>query len=200
MAKFDYERFYSKYVKRAVLEKASSKKLNKLDGSFFANFFLLPTLWLSYFTFTDLTNLGFTLFTVTFSIFIFFFLLDINSTIKLIKRSKSIGIFRDINYVYKKLIYKAFLVFYIAFAEIFVNLTYVLFDYQLFMLGKIIVLVFLYIPMEAYLYDFICKEFFIGLGDWCKIREEQDKIKEEEIRNSLPLAFRDESNCEDEKN
>lgn len=62
--KFDEKVFYDKYVDKEAFLKCSYKKLDKFAGNYLTNLFFLPFLIVSFFSFSDLTNLAFPLFSV----------------------------------------------------------------------------------------------------------------------------------------
>lgn len=162
--KFDEEKFYSLYVKKEVLEQSSFKRLGKFVGSCVSNLFYLPLLIISFLSFADLCNLYFPLVIVFLSFSIFLLLCEINSTFKLIRRMKKLDIFKDQKYILKKIYLNTLLLVFAIIFEVFINLTPIMFNFEQYMLVKIVFAFLIYWPLICYLYERTNQEVVVGIG------------------------------------
>ena len=195
--KFDEEKFYSLYVKKEVLEQSSFKRLGKFVGSCVSNLFYLPILIIAFLSFADLCNLYLPLFSIFLSYSIFLFLCEINSTFKLIRRMKKLDIFKDQKYILKKIYINSLLLAFAIIFEVFINLTPIMFNFEQYMIVKILFTFLIYWPLICYLYERTNQEVIVGIGKVHTRKEARaDNLKktlEEKKASGIgPLALRDE--------
>lgn len=82
--------------------------------------------------------------------------------------------------------------------EIFINLTYVFFNFQLFMMVKIVFAWFVYFPVVIYLYERANQEFLVGINKLTDVKVRQE-IKDKQERVNNPDIYIFESREDDEK-
>ena len=195
--KFDEEKFYSLYVKKEILEQSSFKRLGKFVGSCVSNLFYLPLLIISFLSFADLCNLYIVLFSIFLSFSIFLLLREINSTFKLIRRMKKLDIFKDQKYILKKIYINSLLLAFAIIFEVFINLTPIMFNFEQYMIVKILFTFLIYWPLTCYLYGRANQEVIVGIGKVHTRKEARaDNLKktlEEKKAGGIgPIALRDE--------
>ena len=180
LEKFNEKEFYEKYIKKDVLEASDIKELNKFLNGFLAGTYFFPFLSVGLFSFIDITNLTFVLFIVFLSFSIFFFLIGVNSIRKLIKRNKELNLFKIPNYFKKYLLTSIFSFFGAIIFFILIDLTYIFFSFQLFMMVNILCLFFVYLPLITIMYEKINRETLFGIGYFIfKKEKEQEKLEKE---------------------
>ena len=195
--KFDEEKFYSLYVKKEILEQSSFKRLGKFVGSCVSNLFYLPLLIISFLSFADLCNLYIVLFSIFLSFSIFLLLCEINSTFKLIRRMKKLDIFKDQKYILQKIYINSLLLAFAIISEVFINLTPIMFNFEQYMIVKIVFTFLIYWPLICYLYESTNQEVIVGIGKVERRKETRvDNLKktlEEKKAGGIgPIALRDE--------
>lgn len=185
LEKFNEKEFYEKYIKKDVLEASDIKELNKFVNGFLAGTYFLPFLSAGLFSFIDITNLTFILFIIFLSFSIFFFLLGVNSIRKLIKRNKELNLFKDPKYFKTYLLTSVSLFFGVIIFFILIDLTYLFFNFQLFMMVNILCLLFIYLPLITIMYEKINRETLFGIGYFIFKKEKEQKELEKEKKEEI---------------
>ena len=162
-----------------------------------SNLFYLPIFIITFLSFVDLCNLYFPSFSVFLSFSIFLLLCEINSTFKLIRRMKKLDIFKDQNYILNKIYLNSLLLAFAIIFEVFINLTPIMFNFEQYMIVKILFTFLIYWPLICYLYERTNQEVIVGIGKVHTRKEARaDNLKktlEEKKASGIgPLALRDE--------
>ena len=161
--KYDEKVFFDEYVDKDALYRLSTSEITKVITGSVASLLYFPSLTLVLFSFVDICNLNFVFNIVFFCFSIFFLILYLNSLRKILKRDKQ---FSSIVIL------------------ILINLTYILFDFQLFMMLKLIYSILVYFPVNACLFASTHEEVLRGITkvNLMKLNKEKElknKIKDE---------------------
>lgn len=162
-----------------------------------SNLFYLPIFIITFLSFADLCNLYIVLFSIFLSFSIFLLLREINSTFKLIRRMKKLDIFKDQKYILKKIYINSLLLAFAIIFEVFINLTPIMFNFEQYMIVKILFTFLIYWPLTCYLYERANQEVIVGIGKVHTRKEARaDNLKktlEEKKAGGIgPIALRDE--------
>ena len=182
--KYDEKVFFDEYVDKDALYRLSTSEITKVITGSVASLLYFPSLTLVLFSFVDICNLNFVFNIVFFCFSIFFLILYLNSLRKILKRDKQFSIFEDPNYLKRReVVHSIFLLSSIVIL-ILINLTYILFDFQLFMMLKLIYSILVYFPVNACLFTSTHEEVLRGIAKvnlmkLNKEKEQKNKIKDE---------------------
>ena len=182
--KYDEKVFFDEYVDKDALYRLSTSEITKVITGSVTSLLYFPSLTLVLFSFVDICNLNFVFNIVFFCFSIFFLILYLNSLRKILKRDKQFSIFKDSNYLKRReAVHSIFLLSSIVIL-ILINLTYILFDFQLFMMLKLIYSILVYFPVNACLFASTHEEALRGIAkvNLMKLNKEKElknKIKDE---------------------
>ena len=182
--KYDEKVFFDEYVDKDALYRLSTSEITKVITGSVASLLYFPSLTLVLFSFVDICNLNFVFNIVFFCFSIFFLILYLNSLRKILKRDKQFSIFKDTGYLKRReAVHSIFLLASIVIL-ILINLTYILFDFQLFMMLKLIYSILVYFPVNACLFASTHEEVLSGIAKvnlmkLSKEKELKNKIKDE---------------------
>ena len=182
--KYDEKVFFDEYVDKGALYRLGTSEITKVITGSVASLLYFPSLTLVLFSFVDICNLNFVFNIVFFCFSIFFLILYLNSLRKILKRDKQFSIFKDSGYLKRReAVHSIFLLASIVIL-ILINLTYILFDFQLFMMLKLIYSILVYFPANACLFASTHEEVLRGIAkvNLMKLNKEKElknKIKDE---------------------
>ena len=182
--KYDEKIFFDEFVDKDALYRLSTSEITKVITGSVASLLYFPSLTLVLFSFVDICNLNFVFNIVFFCFSIFFLILYLNSVRKILKRDKQFSIFKDRSYLKRReAVHSIFLLSSIVIL-ILINLTYILFDFQLFMMFKLIYSILVYFPVNACLFASTHEEVLSGIAkvNLMKLNKEKElknKVKDE---------------------
>ena len=194
--KYDEKVFFDEYVDKDALYRLSTSEITKVITGSVASLLYFPSLTLVLFSFVDICNLNFVFNIVFFCFSIFFLILYLNSVRKILKRDKQFSIFKDRSYLKRReAVHSIFLLSSIVIL-ILINLTYILFDFQLFMMLKLIYSILVYFPVNACLFASTHEEVLSGIAKvnlkkLNKEKELKNKIKDEVDIIGIRVTFDD---------
>lgn len=186
MNKKYYEKvFFEKYVDKDALYRLSTSEITKVISGPIASLIYFPSLILVLFSFVDICNLNFVFYIVFFCHSIFFLILYLNSLRKILKRDKQFSIFKDPCYLKRReAVHSIFLLSSVVIL-ILINLTYILFDFQLFMMIKLIYSILVYFPVNACLFASTHEEVLRGIAKVNLMKLEKEKEQKNKIKDEL---------------
>lgn len=180
--KYDEKVFFDEYVDKDALYRLSTSEITKVITGSVASLLYFPSLTLVLFSFVDICNLNFVFNIVFFCFSIFFLILYLNSLRKILKRDKQFFIFKDSGYLKRReAVHSIFLLASIVIL-ILINLTYILFDFQLFMMLKLIYSILVYFPVNACLIASTHEEVLSGIAKVNLMKLEKEKEQKNKIK------------------
>ena len=183
--KYDEKVFFDEYVDKDALYRLSTSEITKVITGSVASLLYFPSLTLVLFSFVDICNLNFVFNIVFFCFSIFFSILYLNSLRKILKRDKQFSIFKDPNYLKRReAVHSIFLLSSVVIL-ILINLTYILFDFQLFMMIKLIYSILVYFPVNACLFMSTHEEVLRGIAKVNLIKLEKEKEQKNKIQHEV---------------
>lgn len=183
--KYDEKVFFEEYVDKDALYRLSISEITKVISGSIASLLYFPSLALVLFSFVDICNLNFVFNIVFFCFSIFLFILYLNSLRKILKRDKQFSIFKDPGYLKRReAVHSIFLLTSVVIL-ILINLTYILFDFQLFMMVKLIYSILVYFPVNACLFASTHEEVLRGIAKVNLMKLEKEKEQKNKIQHEV---------------
>lgn len=183
--KYDEKVFFEEYVDKDALYRLSTSEITKVISGSIASLLYFPSLTLGLFSFVDICNLNFVFNIVFLCSSIFFLILYLNSLRKILKRDKQFSIFKDPNYLKRReAVHLIFLLSSVVIL-ILINLTYILFDFQLFMMVKLIYSILVYFPVNACLFASTHEEVLRGIAKVNLMKLEKEKEQKNKIQHEV---------------
>ena len=177
--------FFDEYVDKGALYRLSTSEITKVISGSIASLLYFPSLALVLFSFVDICNLNFVFNIVFFCNSIFFLILYLNSLRKILKRDKQFSIFKDPCYLKRReAVHSIFLLSSVVIL-ILINLTYILFDFQLFMMIKLIYSILVYFPVNACLFASTHEEVLRGIAKVNLMKLEKEKEQKNKIQHEV---------------
>ena len=185
--KYDEKVFFDEYVDKDALYRLSTSEITKVITGSVASLLYFPSLALVLFSFVDICNLNFVFNIVFFCFSIFFLILYLNSLRKILKRDKQFSIFKDPSFLKRReAVHSIFLLSSIVIL-ILINLTYILFDFQLFMMLKLIYSILVYFPVNACLFVSTHEEVLSGIAKVNLMKLNKEKELKNKIKDAVDI-------------
>lgn len=198
--KYDEKVFFDEYVDKDALYRLSTSEITKVITGSVASLLYFPSLTLVLFSFVDICNLNFVFYIVFFCFSIFFLIIYLNSLRKILKRDKQFSIFKDSGYLKRReAVHSIFLLSSIVIL-ILINLTYILFDFQLFMMLKLIYSILVYFPVNACLFASTHEEVLSGIAKVNLMKLSKEKELKNKIKDEVDIIGIRDTFDDDDKN
>ena len=185
--KYDEKVFFDEYVDKDALYRLSTSEITKVITGSVASLLYFPSLTLVWFSFVDICNFYFVFNIVFFCFSIFFLILYLNSLRKILKRDKQFSIFKDPNYLKRREAAHSIFLLSSIVILILINLTYILFDFQLFMMLKLIYSILVYFPVNACLFVSTHEEVLRGIAKVNLMKLEKEKEQKNKIKDEVDI-------------